>query len=451
MMSLISNYITGNSQLPTEDVVEPQKVGHQEEVMSYMNNTLASDINSEKNIQQPTENKAGLQRIVYQQEVIVSSKKRVAANDNAVGSNPSSKKIYSNSYKAESKRKVAEKLKKRFEEDPPFKHYHKKLNVCNKKVKDTLKKSSKLSDLRNQISELVDYPDYDTFPKLHSMLCDVKVDSRIFEKIVLYPLGDFMQHRLAHFRWDPSRKYYDFIRKLKEDSIEENFKEFLRDENYYVELEYVSKYRLGGVSSSHGWYHLDLTQTQMLFQFNTVLSSMISILVDNNKEALVLPSVIFDRSEALSNNSDVNILSIKPHRDIQLFSADSWIVMIPIDYDTSILDGICIQKGKNFVHLTYHPDTMVVFGGDICHYGAQPRKHGSLFARSHTSYTQRRILQVLIAPNIALFRSEFKFVSYAGSKYSDVVFVVGKNKVIRTMNRAEKKSVSELGKLIEVV
>ncbi len=62
---------------------------------------------------------------------------------------------------------------------------------------------------------------------------------------------------------------------------------------------------------------------------------------------------------------DMNILSVIPHKDIQRYCADSWIIMTPIDYNETVFDGIHVQKGRNYMHFDYHAVTMVVLGGDI--------------------------------------------------------------------------------------
>ena len=63
----------------------------------------------------------------------------------------------------------------------------------------------------------------------------------------------------------------------------------------------------------------------MLFQLNSTLSSIISLLVVDRKEAIILGRVIFDRRESLAIDGpiDMNILSAIPLKDIQRYSADS--------------------------------------------------------------------------------------------------------------------------------
>jgi hypothetical protein len=121
---------------------------------------------------------------------------------------------------------------------------------------------------------------------------------------------------------------------------------------------------------------------------------------------------------------------------MHLYSGNAWIILIPLDYDISMGDGIQIVKGKKKTKYNYNPNTMIIFGGDISHHSLE-RKKGLIFAQSiyNEAKTQRRIFQLVIAPNIALYQYELQITSFASQNYSDVIFVIDKSLKLTTFNK----------------
>jgi hypothetical protein len=114
-------------------------------------------------------------------------------------------------------------------------------------------------------------------------------------------------------------------------------------------------------------------------------------------------------------------------------------------------DGIQIVKGKAKTNFNYNPNTMIIFGGDISHRSLE-RNKGFIFAQSiyNETKTQRRIFQLVIAPNIALYRFELQIASFASKDYADVIFVINKSLELRFFNKNERDTVEKLQKYLNV-
>ena len=78
-------------------------------------------------------------------------------------------------------------------------------------------------------------------------------------------------------------------------------------------------------------------------------------------------------SQTTTTDTDTSIIhSMTKHKDMHLYSGNSWLLLIPLDYDLSCQDGIRVAKGGNYVNvnITYDADTILMFGADITHYSS---------------------------------------------------------------------------------
>ena len=275
-------------------------------------------------------------------------------------------------------------------------------------------------------------------------------------------IGDqecFLKNRLAFFYVPLDNEYLTHVKKITT-KLDRDYRKYylknFRKDTFPEQLN--SQYLFGGFKHYTAWKFLNAKALKMFLNFHCPLKEIIYCICDNQrtKELLILTSIIFDPVHNVKHKDRFLPEHNKKHQDFFFTSGNNWVFLLPLDEDESILDGVSAKRGNGLINISYkkyqedvsldedegmrdggglYP--LLMMGGDVPH-RSNDRIFGKNFASSNKKFTQRRLLQLIIAPMSTLFLLEMIKTSFAEDSFEEVVFVI-KSDTKKKKNPSVKK------------